>query len=254
MSDEKNPLIKLFPDSIENAAKNITDAPTKNIGQTMADLWFLIFGGISQAADKRRTRYSVELNKFKEELATSLEKVPEENRKEPSSHIVLSALDESKFCVEEEELRKLFVSLLTASTDSSKTVHPSFASIIRQMSPEDAKLLSFFELRDVIPICDINRIKSGSVRSTLAEHLCLDIPESLTAEQLRFSVSSLVRLGLCEIPFGLSLPRSDIYETAKNTDTYKELLKRHGESVLEIDKKILRLTQTGKLFVTCCFF
>lgn len=69
MSDETTNKIGLInlpdmPDSVDNALNNLSDLPTKNIGQTFGDLWYLVFGGISHAADKRRLRYSVDLKKI----------------------------------------------------------------------------------------------------------------------------------------------------------------------------------------------
>lgn len=32
-----------LPDSVDNALKNLSDAPTKSIGQTLSDAWFLCF-------------------------------------------------------------------------------------------------------------------------------------------------------------------------------------------------------------------
>lgn len=67
MSDKNSPLIDLpeLPDSIDNAVKNLTDKPTQGIGQTLSDVWYLVFGGISQAADKRRMKYAHNLELYK---------------------------------------------------------------------------------------------------------------------------------------------------------------------------------------------
>ena len=48
MSDKPDSLINIpdFP-SIDNAIKNVTDKPTLSIGTTFADLWDLVFCGIS---------------------------------------------------------------------------------------------------------------------------------------------------------------------------------------------------------------
>ena len=56
MSDKNSSFINLsdLPDSIDNAVKNLTDKPTQGIGQTFSDVWYLVFGGITQVADKRR--------------------------------------------------------------------------------------------------------------------------------------------------------------------------------------------------------
>lgn len=94
-----------LPESVDNAIKNVTDLPTQGIGQTLSDCWFLAFGGISQLAEKRRIKYTKDLEKFKKELEDSLETVPEQRRKEPTTQIVLKTLDEAKYCVEEDDLR-----------------------------------------------------------------------------------------------------------------------------------------------------
>lgn len=252
MADDKKSLINLVPESIDNAAKNITDAPTKNMGQTMADLWFLIFGGITQAADKRRAKYNVELNKFKEELAASIEKIPEKNRKEPSSQVVLSALDEAKFCVEEEELRKLFVSLLTSASDSTQNAHPSYANIIRQMSPDDAIFLSVFKNQTSLPLCNLRQKLSGISGVTIVEYLCLGAPDNFSEEQTRLCISSLIRLGICTIPAGSHLSDNSLYEPFKENEWYKALVKFHGADKIEIEKRYLQLTPFGKSFITSC--
>ena len=250
MADEAKSLINLVPQSIDNAAKNITDAPTKNMGQTMADLWFLIFGGISQAADKRRAQYNIELNKFKEELTASLDKVPEENRQEPSSHIVLSSLEEAKFCVEEEELRELFVSLLTSATDSTKTVHPSFASIIRQMSPNDAFLIREFKRIYKYPLCNIKYVDSKGYFRVLFKNLVL-IGRG-TEHERSVSVSSLIRLGLLETPHGEFINDPPQYAPFKRTTAYLSQLAIYPANQLQIEELKIQLTPLGRLFLECC--
>lgn len=79
MSDKDPSLIKFpeLPDSIDNAVKNLTDKPTQGIGQTFSDLWFLVFGGITQAADKRRMKYAHDLELYGQELSQSITAIPE---------------------------------------------------------------------------------------------------------------------------------------------------------------------------------
>ncbi|MBP3543466.1 MAG: DUF4393 domain-containing protein [Lachnospiraceae bacterium] len=252
MSDDNKSLINLIPASVDNAAKNITDLPTQGIGQTLSDCWFLIFGGISQLADKRRAKYAHSLEQYKKELETSLRTVPEEKRIEPSSQIVLSALDESKYCVEEEELRKLFVSLLTSATDSRKRVHPSFPSIIRQMSPSDALLLRSFGDTDALPICDIKLQYAGGHYKTLAQNICLPISPEVSERQLSLSASALVYLGICRIPEGLFMNDNSVYEPFKEFATYKSLLQMQFDGKIELQNKVLQLTPLGKSFIECC--
>lgn len=74
MSDKNSSLINLpdLPDSIDTAVKNLTDKPTQGVGQTLADVWYLVFGGITQAADKRRMKYAHDLELYKQELSQKI--------------------------------------------------------------------------------------------------------------------------------------------------------------------------------------
>lgn len=249
MSDNK---LKLIPNSVDNVAKNLTDLPTKNIGQTLSDCWFLVFGGISQLAEKRRTKYSVELEKFKKELQTSLENVPNDKKHEPTTQIVMSALDDVKYCIEEKELRELFVSLITSSTNVSKTVHPSFSHIIRQMSIIDAKLLKLFKAYTNLPICNIKSvIPNNSGFTYVAQNIFIDGPKNISEEAKSVSVSSLSHLGILEIPDDQFITDESVYEPFEKSLSY--LQAQHNTShTIELEKKLVRLTPLGKLFVSCC--
>jgi len=254
MSDNapKN-FLNLVPDSINNAAKNLTDLPSKGIGQTLSDCWYLIFGGISQVADKRRIKYAIELEKYKKELEVSLNKVPKINRREPSTQIIMSALEESKYCIEEDTLRKLFVTLLTSSTDTRKIVHPSFPSIIRQMSPDDAKLLSSFKPNELYPLGDIGLFKEDGSRIILKSNILLSGSTLLSEDKISVSISSLIHLGMIQIPFDAFLPDQNIHSAFETSDSYMLFAQQYPEKELFVEHKIFHLTSLGELFISCCF-
>ena len=242
----------LIPDAVNDAAKNITELPTKSIGTTIADCWYLIFGGLSQLADKRRVKYSIELEHFKKELQESLEKVPDNNKQEPSTQIVMSALDDARYCVEEEELRKLFVNLISSSTDSSKTVHPSFSHIIRQMSQNDAKILREFIHTAKHPLCNLKLSSSDGGFRYINTNMFIPIYHAISDNDVSVSISSLVYLGLLEIPSDRHFKDLSLYEPFKESDQYLSACKIHPTSSLELEHKIVQLTSLGKLFMACC--
>ena len=110
MSDEiKKTVLNTLVEPIANSAKNITDKPTQNIGTTLADIWYLVFGGISQAAEKRKLKYAYALQEFEKELKEKISKIPEDNLIEPDMQVVAPALEASKYCIEKEEDRKSVV-------------------------------------------------------------------------------------------------------------------------------------------------
>lgn len=146
MSDEiKKTVLNTLAEPIANSAKNITDKPTQNMGTTLADIWYLVFGGISQAAEKRKLKYSYALQEFEKELKEKISKIPDDKLIEPDMQIVAPALESSKYCIEHIELRKMFVNLISSSlnNDVYHFTHPIYEDIIRHLSPEDAKLLEY---------------------------------------------------------------------------------------------------------------
>lgn len=166
-----------IPDCVDNAVTNLTDKPTKAIGDTLSDIWFIVFGGISHYADKRKLRYAAELEKMNLELHKEVSEIPIEKIIEPDIQIVAPALEASKFCVEKEELRKMYVKLIASSLNNEKApfVHPIFTDIIRKMSSTDAKLFNAIINDDYGDDCIIfgASIESISFSLTILEQLGL---------------------------------------------------------------------------------
>lgn len=148
MSEDKKSLIDLVPDSVDNAVKNITDKPTQNMGTTLADIWYLVFGGISQAAKKRKLKYSYALQEFEKELNEKIEKIPQDKLVDPDIQIIAKALEEAKYCIDKEELRHMFSSLISSSMNSDIFVTPLMVKIVSSLSSTSAKILKYFYEHD----------------------------------------------------------------------------------------------------------
>lgn len=144
MSEEiKKTVLNTLAEPIANSAKNITDKPTQNIGTTFADIWYLVFGGISQAAEKRKLKYSYALQEFEKELKEKISKIPEDKLVEPNIQIIAKALENAKYCVEEEELRHMFSTLISSAMTMDLFVSPIMIDIVSSLSPINAKILNY---------------------------------------------------------------------------------------------------------------
>ncbi|WP_285945772.1 Abi-alpha family protein [Thomasclavelia cocleata] len=177
MSDEiKKTVLNTLAEPIANSAKNITDKPTQNIGTTLADIWYLVFGGISQAAEKRKLKYSYALQEFEKELKEKISKIPEDKLVEPDMQIIAPALEASKYCVEKEELRHMFSNLIISSLNSDyiKIIRPSFTDTLKQLSSYDAKFLHhFFPCKTIGHSFDISQLS----------FLCADANNKFSTEE-----------------------------------------------------------------------
>ncbi len=160
MSDEiKKTVLNTLAEPIANSVKNITDKPTQNMGTTLADIWYLVFGGISQAAEKRKLKYSYALQEFEKELKEKISKIPEDKLVEPNIQIIAKALENAKYCVEEEDLRHMFSSLISSTMNKDFSVTPVMVEIVSLLSPTSAKILNYFftHIKDEVHIYDLQK-------------------------------------------------------------------------------------------------
>lgn len=247
-----------LPDSITTILENTTEELTANAGKTFGDIWFLIFGGISHAADKRRAKYAHDLSIYQQELSASITEIPIDKRLEPSLQITAQALENSKYCLEEKELREMFTSLISSSmnSDFSNIVHPSFAEIIKQMSVVDAKILKIFKATALsnsgIPLCDYRKLTSKNAGyQLLMENVFLELPQ-INLHICSTSISSLERLGLIQIPSDIYLNYSECYTPFEEHPQFHLFQKKFPNDIILVKKKVGLLTSLGKSFARVC--
>lgn len=260
MSDNKNsnlPInLQVIPPSVDKAFQNLTDAPTQAIGKTITDLWRVVFGTITYWAEKKELKHDYCLKKLRKELESSINDIPPSKRIAPSIQITAQALENSKYCLESEELRKMFVNLISKSVnaDFAAIVHPSFSEIIRQMSPYDAKILKYYI--EIKPKRLITYTFSNGIANFNRIAYTFDAyPNPDEAAQISLSLSSLMRLGIIafhddttcypidDSPF-LS---SDFYKCCE-----KERIAEGLYSESYITGKQCVLTPYGQVFVQIC--
>ena len=125
---------------IKEPVANLTNPATNTVGQRFADLLDLVFTPVEMAKIYKDHK----IDAFRDSLNKKIDAIPEDKRVLPPLNVVGPALEASKYYIENEVLREMFAELISSSMNSDKTglAHPSFAEIIKQLSPLDAKLLS----------------------------------------------------------------------------------------------------------------
>lgn len=247
------------PDSVDSAVKNLTDETTKNVGQTFGDLWYLVFGGISHAADKRQMKYAADLEQYRKELSNSINKIPEEKKVEPSLQTTTQALENSKYCVSSSVLRKMFVNLISGNmnSDLEPLSHPSFPEILKQMDEIDAKLLMEFKSNNQFPIANFLQKTNGETGYKVQfTNAYISNIYKIPLEKCARSLSFLERVGLVKLSYGIYFNDESIYESFKNLDYFKAIefnLKRfYPNKYLDIQKGICEITPLGIDFINLC--
>ena len=254
-----NTLLNLeIPTSADNALKNLTDEPTRKAGKTFADIWDIVFGYISFAAEKRRIKYRHFLSLYEQELSESINKIPDNKRIEPSIQITAQALENSKYCIEENELRQMFTSLICNSmnSDYSNNIHPSFAEIIKQMSVLDAKIIRLFKDKSGkfirLPVCKYSLcILDSPSYIDVPDHIFLELSDT----DFRFcsqSLSSLSRLGILTISYGKKLDTPNLYDKFSQHPAYEYAKEHYPFARIKIIEGTVEATPLGKSFIDIC--
>lgn len=246
-----------LPPSVDNALNNLTDKPSLAMGTTFSDLWYLVFGGVSLLAEKKKIAYAHKLELFRKELDDSIKQIPPKKLVEPSIQVTAQALENSKYCIESDELRKMFTALISNSmnADFSKDVHPSFAEILKQMSPLDAVIIKIFKGSPIsgLPICQYRLIDILGTQGyrILLDNVFLAHPNTYPPNN-SLSISSLSRLGLLDTSYDEWIINEDRYAPFKNHLWYKFLQEKFPNQTVDIQKGIALLTPLGRSFTQVC--
>lgn len=257
MSETNNSFINVpdLPPSIDNAIQNLTDKPTQSVATTFSDLWDLVFGGISYLSEKRKIKYSHNLALYRKQLESSIDQIPSEKRIDPSVQTTAQALENSKYCIDEENLRNMFASLISSSmnSDFQNDIHPSFAEIIKQMSPLDAEIIKIFKDSPPtgFPLGQYRRTKDETNFYVLIENVFL-MYETPNLCECSLSISSLSRLGLLSISYDIFISNADVYKPFKKHPWFKFLQEDYPNEEISLRKGVAVLTPLGRSFTRVC--
>lgn len=248
-----------LPESIDKAVSNAVEKPTKEVGDIFNDLLYLVFGGVHFNAEKRRIKYKYALEELEKSCKKKIDAIPLENRVEPNTQNVCQALEDAKYCVENEEIREMFANLIasTMNSQTSNGVHPSFSVILKQMTSNDANFFRLFRCDPKIAICSYRiEYQSGGYSSLLEKVYLKNENSSLDeANSNALILSVLERLGLIRLSLFESLIKEGIYQVYENSVILQDFKKSYNdnEKSVKIQKGTAQLTALGhSLLEVCC--
>ena len=102
------------------------------------------------------------LDETKKILAEKLKNVSPNEIVPPESHIAVPALQAISYSMDNEEIRNMYANLLASSMQEKvkKDVHPAFVEIIKQLSPDEARILKYlYTEKESQPIIDLRLAK-----------------------------------------------------------------------------------------------
>jgi hypothetical protein len=198
---------------------------------------------------------SILFDRIDAELRELLEKHPESEMVEPKAYIIGNAVSSMCSAMDEKPLRDMYRNLLAASLlkNMSSSVHPSFAEVIRQLTPHEALL--FASVKQDMPI--LRRRLDPNAPDVVGF-----IPHGYIVDwqdHTEISVTELdnfMRLGLLRLDFSRNFSDKRYYE--KILKEYQESCVKEAEEMIKqkrkqhVEEGILEMTAYGKTFAQVC--
>jgi hypothetical protein len=179
-----------------------------------------------------------------ETLTEKLKRVPEERIIAPNPTIAGPTVESLRFVAHEPTLRELYANLLATSMDASTAhnAHPAFVEIIRQLSPDEARIMECLASATALPMITVGRgfMSFGKYDSPIYDER-LKYFSSLNqlcafTDLILVYLTNLARLGLVEVKENYPLAGENLYSPLENDPQVKEL-------IIELEKRSLSEAQ-----------
>lgn len=206
-----------------------------------------------------------------EKYVKKLEKIEVEKIASVNPEIAIPILQKLRY-TKSDELVNLYTELLLKASikDIQEKVHPSYYEIITNLSPDEARILSYIKSNSgkyspfYLPYLEIRKTSTippnqngyqvlSQYFTNLSDQITLIFPEQ--EEQY---VQNLSRLGIIHTKFGESVTNKAAYDELKNHKEIKVAQKQLDDagvsefSKIEFGEGVFHLTQFGEGFIETC--
>ena len=128
--------VPIYQDAVQPAAKEVATALqtlAKTIHVVLSPLKGLVWG------------YERIMAHLETALAEKFKHIPKDRIITPNPTVAVPLLQSLLYTAQEPDLRELFTNLLATSMDKEtiKNAHPSFVELIKQLTPDEARLLRY---------------------------------------------------------------------------------------------------------------
>ena len=195
-------------------------------------------------------------------LEEKLKNVPPELIEPPEAHIAIPAMQYMSYCMDNDELRDMYANLLANSMNRvvKNGVHPGFVEIIKQLCPDEAKILKYVAIEKTIPTITLRYENERGEGINVVKNFS-DIGDLCGCERpydINKYFNNQIRLGLVETSPALSsLTNKELYTPLKKhpfiITYYDDAAKRKDEyNKAKFKEGYLSITDYGKAFCGIC--
>ncbi len=243
--------VPIYQDALQPAAKELGETlvtVVKAVKVALAPISILVWGyeKIEEFVSQR--------------VAEKLKNVPPGNIVTPNPAVIGPALDALRYIGNDETLRELFANLIATSLDKDTTrkAHPSFVEIIRNLSPDEARLLRLFAINSSWPTINLQAKKRDAINFKLLFKNFSLLGKEAGCEHNDLTpnyLDNLMRLGLISVLDDTYLSDSSVYESlyeSKIVEMYQNQLDSDPDYELHIEKGVARINGFGWQFCQAC--
>lgn len=227
------------------------------IGLSVADATHMAFSMFQEYYPQLREELLSDLRKMLEE---KLKNIPSENIVPPSPRIAVPTLQNASI-TEDIEIRELYAQLLANSMNETMKdgIHPAFVEIIKQLSPDEAKILRYMSSNTFIPTITLRCVNEKEEGYDVVKNFS-NVGELAKCEypfEVGKYFDNLIRLGLLKNAMLTSLTNKALYEPLKkhqylesqiNTITHQV----HPFNKPKSEESYISITDFGKSFCEIC--
>jgi|SRR5450830_199522 len=243
--------VPIYEDMVQPVAKQLgksLETVGKAINVALAPVGILVWG------------YDKCQEFIQTKVADRLKDVPPEDIITPKPNVAGPAIEALRYTGHEESLSDMYANLLAAAMDkkTANGAHPAFVEIIKQLTPDEAKLIAYFLEPLPFPLVAV-RAESKEVGkggydvavniSLFGQKANLTLPE-----QTPTYLDNLGRLGLIDIQPKYSYIDATIYEELEGSEQI-EVFRQHvlkKEHNFNLIRGAVTLTNLGKQFGGVC--
>lgn len=198
-------------------------------------------------------------------LTERLKRVPPERIVSPSPTVAGPVLEALRFAGHDPDLRELFANLLATSMDAetARAAHPAFAEMIRQMAPDEARVMRLLARANAYPMISVGDPVRGQLhprsgdsdlfRNLFLVHFSL-LPHDAgcsSADLFLTYLDNLGRLGLVEVKERYALAGAD-YQALEKHPVVVEAAAACGIRNPGVRHEAVLLTALGRQFCDAC--
>ena len=189
-----------------------------------------------------------------EAIKEKVKQIPEDKLVEPELYVAIPAIQQISYCQNSEVLRDLYANLLASSMNADKKwqVHPSFVDIIKQITPDEAKIIKSIPnfKNNFIPAIDVKLTEKNASNNGYQIYITnfttigFDVIEN--KENICSYIDNLVRLNILEIP--------PTYKPLEESPLLEKMIPQTCKSIYDIGykHKVIGITNYGLQFKRIC--